>query len=337
MLDTHQNLDERAAAAEDYVQGTFGIALGLKPIAPKSLPNFILDRYRLWQGSLLGQPLLLVAGEGWKPGEGFTADFMRQRDLLRDRMHIPLVVLLLDHAPAAIRRQMVARRIAFLAPGSQFYIPEVLLDIRERTVRARAEPSGTISPTAQLLLLAALLGHQLRESSQTEIAARLKVSIMSVSRALDELEALEIAKGRQVGRQRRLHLLAEGGDLWATVKDKLHSPIRKLRSVHGTIDLKNAPLAGESALAHYTMLGEPRIEQRAIAAARWMEVAEHLEVGTAFEFADDRFELETWSYEPSTLARDGFVDPLSLYLSARYNLDERVAQAADQLLEPFGW
>jgi hypothetical protein len=85
------------------------------------------------------------------------------------------------------------------------------------------------------------------------------------------------------------------------------------------------------------MLGEPRIEQRAIAAARWMEVAEHLEVGTAFEFADDRFELETWSYEPSTLARDGFVDPLSLYLSTRYNLDERVAQAAEQLLEPFGW
>jgi len=337
MLNTRQKLDERAAAAEDYVQGTFGIALGLQPIAPKSLPNFILDRYRLWQGSLLGQPLLLVAGEGWKPGEGFTRDFMRQRELLRDRLGIQLIVLLLAQTTARLRQQMVARKIGFIAPGSQLYIPEALLDVRERTARARAELTGTISPTAQLMLIAALLGQPLDDSSQTELAGHLQVEIMSVSRALDELEALKIVETRHVGRQRKLHLLAQGGDLWASVKDKLHTPVRKVRNIDRVRGLERAPRAGESALAHYTMLGEPRFEQRAIAATQWSKIAARLEDAHSLELIDDPVELETWSYDPTTLARDGFVDPLSLYLSVRYNLDERVAQAADQLLEPFGW
>src|SRR6478672_8110201 len=109
VLDINSELDALAAAAESYVEGAFGLVLGLQPIAPATLPHFILDRYRIWKGSLLGQPMLLVAGKGWKAGEGFTANFIRQRDLLRDRLGGPLVLLLLDHAPAAVRKQMVAR------------------------------------------------------------------------------------------------------------------------------------------------------------------------------------------------------------------------------------
>src|SRR4051794_15806955 len=107
MLDIDPELDALAAAAETHAETAFGSQLGLQPVAPATLPHFILDRYRMWIGSLLGHPMLLVAGKGWKPGEGFTADFVRQRDLLRDRLDVPLVVLLLDHAPSAVRRQLV--------------------------------------------------------------------------------------------------------------------------------------------------------------------------------------------------------------------------------------
>lgn len=337
MLDKDPDFDDPAAAVGAYVQGSFGIALDLKPIDPPNLPHFILDRYRLWEGSLLGQPILIVEGKGWRPGESFTADFLKQRELLRDRLGVQLVVLLLDHAPAAVRKQLVNRRVGFIAPGSQLYIPEALLDLRERTARARAEPAGVISPTAQLILLAVLLGEPLEDTNQTELAARLQVAIMSISRALDELETLGIAKPRHVGRQRRLHLLANGEDLWTSVRDKLQTPVRKVRRIHGTLDDATAPRAGESALARYTMLAEPRIKHRAIAAARWKEFAQHLDELNTFEVEDALTQLETWSYDPTILARNGAVDPLSLYLSVRYNLDERVAQAAEQLLEPFGW
>ena len=337
VLDTNPELDALAAAAESYAESAFGLVLGLQPIAPATLPHFILDRYRLWKGLLLGQPMLLVAGKGWKPGEGFTADFIKQRDLLRDRIGVPLVLLLLDYAPAAVRKQMIARKIGFVAPGSQFYVPEALLNLSERSARARPDRPGIISPTAQLMLLAALQGQQLDDANQTELAARFQVAVMSISRAFDELEALKIGRTVHVGRQRRFHLHVRDGDLWAIVKDKLQSPVRKLRRVYGVLDSEVAPRAGETALAHYTMLGEPRVEHRAIAATHWKKVEHQLHESSAFDFAQPHTVVETWTYDPRLLARGGFVDPLSLYLSVRHSLDERVAQAADQLLESFGW
>jgi DNA-binding MarR family transcriptional regulator len=338
MLDEVQDLDATAAAAEDYLEAAFGITLGLEPVSPANLPHFLLDRYRLWQGSLLGQPMLLAAGKGWKPGEGFTRDFLKQREILRDRLGVPLVILLLEHASAAARKQLVSRKIGFLAPASQLYVPEALLDLRERSARARADHTGLISPTAQLLLLAVLQGEPFEDANQTELAAKLGVAVMSISRALDELDALGIAKARRVGRQRQLHLLARGGELWGAVKDKLQSPVRKLRRVDGILDDETAPRSGESALAHYTMLGEPRAVHRAIAAAHWKDIDKRLAAADrTLEFVDAPIHLETWSYDPAILAKNGVVDPLSLYLSTRHSLDERVAQAAEQLLEPFGW
>ena len=337
MLEGDHTLDTAAEEAEAYLQVAFGVRLGLEAIAPANLPHFLLDRYRLWQGTLLGQDVILAAWKNWRPGMGFTADFVKHREILRRDLGVALVVLLLDHAPAAIRRQMVERRIGFLSPGNQLYIPEALIDLRERGTRPVVEAGEQLTPTAQLLVIAALQGEVQEDDNLTALAGRLHVAIMSMSRALDELEALQLARARHVGRQRRLHLLAQGGDLWRQVKDRLQSPVRKLRRVQRGLEDRLAPRAGESALAHYTMLAAPRVERRAVAATRWKELAPQLDGGAAFDFAGAVTELETWSYDPAPLAQGGVVDRLSLYLSVRDDPDERVAQAAEQLLEPFGW
>ena len=54
-------LEALAEAAEAYVDDTFGERLGLVPVAPTNLPHFIIDRYAIWQGSLNGRTLLLMA------------------------------------------------------------------------------------------------------------------------------------------------------------------------------------------------------------------------------------------------------------------------------------
>jgi len=63
-----------------------------------------------------------------------------------------------------------------------------------------------MSPTTQVVILAALLGHDVNDASLTQLAERYQVAIMSMSRAFDELEALELARPHRVGRQRRLSL-----------------------------------------------------------------------------------------------------------------------------------
>ena len=338
MLDRQTDSGQSALkeAAEAYVQTAFGMRMGLEPVAGAGLAHFLLDRYRIWQGQLNGEPVLLVALRA--PGQGATTEFIKHRELIRRQLGIRLVLLLLEHVPAVVRRQMVERKIGFLAPGAQLYVPEALLDLRERTPTRVVAENEQFGPTTQILVLASLLGENLDDANLTQLANRFQVSVMSMSRTLDELEAHQIAKARHVGRQRRLQFVVRDRELWQAVEGRLQSPVRKVRTVRGNVSDQVAPLAGESALAHYTMLAEPRFPHRAIPAARWKALQRTLELRVGFEFEDtDRVELETWSYDPRVLAKEPVVDRLSLYLSMRDDPDERVAQAAQQLLEPFAW
>ena len=331
-------LEALAEAAEAYVDDTFGERLGLVPVAPTNLPHFIIDRYAIWQGSLNGRTLLLMAiKEILPPGSGATAQYLKHRDLVQRELGAELVLLLLDRAPNAIRRQMVDRKIGFIASGAQLYVPEAFLDLRERAPAFAIASAASISPTTQFLLLAIMQGRGLGDLNLTELADDLGVSIMSISRTLDELEALQLAKAHHVGRQRRLHMLLRGQKLWEAVQAQLQSPVRKVRVVCAQDGEKIGPLAGTSALARYTMLAPPRTETRAILAASWksLAVADTLRPATAFD--DERIEVQTWTYDPRILARNGVIDPLSLYLSVRGSPDERVAQAAEELLERFEW
>lgn len=331
-------LEALAEAAEAYVDDTFGERLGLVPVAPTNLPHFILDRYAIWQGSLNGRTLLLMAiREILPPGSGATAQYLKHRDLVQRELGADLVLLLLDRAPNAIRRQMVDRKIGFIASGAQLYVPEAFLDLRERAPAFAIASAASISPTTQFLLLAIMQGRGLGDLNLTELADDLGVSIMSISRTLDELEALQLAKAHHVGRQRRLHMLLRGQKLWEAVQAQLQSPVRKVRVVYAHDGEKIGPLAGTSALARYTMLAPPRTETRAILAASWKSLAAADTLRPATAFDDERIEVQTWTYDPRILARNGVIDPLSLYLSVRGSPDERVAQAAEELLERFEW
>lgn len=234
---------------------------------------------------------------------------MKHRDLVQRELGADLVLLLLDRAPNAIRRQMVDRKIGFIASGAQLYVPEAFLDLRERAPAFAIASAASISPTTQFLLLAIMQGRGLGDLNLTELADDLGVSIMSISRTLDELEALQLAKAHHVGRQRRLHMLLRGQKLWEAVQAQLQSPVRKVRVVYAQDGEKIGPLAGTSALARYTMLAPPRTETRAILAASWksLAVADTLRPATAFD--DERIEVQTWTYDPRILARNGVIDP----------------------------
>jgi hypothetical protein len=337
MLDEFPDPWMRALAheAEGYARDAFGAHLRLEPIKPLGLPYFLYDRYALWRGELFGRPAIFIVPQSGVVGG--VDEYLKHRDQIRRNLDASLFVLLLKGVPAALRRQLVHKGVAFISPGAQFYVPEALLDLRETYSEELTPPPTQISPTAQVVLLGALLRHQVDDASLTHLADRYQVAVMSMSRALDELEALELAKPHRVGRQRRLNLRYGEGELWRAIREKLQSPVRKTRLVTGNLPLNEAVLAGESALARYTPLTEPRIECRAVPAAVWKRMARHLELQPAWAYQEDRIEVQTWAYDPQVLTDSEVVDPLSLYLSTRQDTDERVAQAAEQLLEPFGW
>lgn len=337
MLDEYPDLRLRAlaSASETYARQAFGAQLHLEPIKPLGLPHFLSDRYALWRGELLDGPAIFIVP--LRGTIGGIDEFLKHRDLLRRHIQARLFVLLLEGVPADLRRRLVEKHVAFISPGTQFFVPEAFVDLRETYSSEPGSLPAQVSPTTQVVILAALLEHDVNDSSLTRLAERYQFAIMSMSRAFDELEALELARPHRVGRQRRLSLRFGGGDLWRAIEGRLQSPVRKSRYVTGNLPMTEAVLAGQSALARYTMLAEPRIECRAVPATAWKRMARHLHLEPAWEYDERRIEVQTWAYDPQVLSDSPLADPLSLYLSTRRDPDERIAQAADNLLEPFGW
>ena len=96
-------------------------------------------------------------------------------------------------------------------------------------------------------------------------------------------------------------------------------------------------LAGQSALARYTMLAEPKIPVIAFSADEWKVRLQQDRILKLTLPEPGGFEIELWKYAPAQFAKEGMVDRLSLYLSLKGNTDERVQSALDALLGGMEW
>lgn len=325
-----------AEKAEAYLRESFGATAHISPEVPAGLPFFIPDQYAFWRAEIFERPCLLMA---LRSASKATADELgRHVQVVKDRSTTPIVVLVFDTLSPSRRQGLLKRRLAFMVPGAQLYVPEALLEFRERAPRAPMHEVEKFSPTSQLVILGALLRQESDAPSATALASRYGVATMSMSRAFDELQAAGVAEALRLGKQRVLKFLSQGRELWEAAAPRLQSPVRKVRTV-GIPYPENFPgrVAGESALASYTLLARPRVQRLAVASANWNQlVRDHgLIAREPGDPAGD--EIETWSYDPAALTTDLVVDRLSLHLSTRDHPDERVAQAAEQLLETMPW
>ena len=117
----------------------------------------------------------------------------------------------------------------------------------------------------------------------------------------------------------------------------LRTPVRRTEWVDGPLvkDL-DAPAAGLSALAFYSMLTEPAQPIHAATAVQWKR-AQKTGVRRELVPAAGAVQWQIWSYPPSLLDDSQVVDPLSLTLSLKGDPDDRVRQALDELPDQFPW
>jgi hypothetical protein len=341
MLET---IDDRWAeklrrTAEGYARDAFDVGLTLEPVQLSALPYYIADRYRLWRGEMFGRACLFMGVRPAENPEGL-GELARHREVVLKQSPANLLILLLEGLTPRRRKKLIADRIAFMVPGAQLFIPELLLELRDGRV-AKApmmRAPERFSPTAQLVVIAALLQQEVAGANATMLARRFGVAVMSMGRAFDELQAAGIADASRVGRERTLHMKAEGQALWRDVERYLQSPVRKVRRVVIPYPERFPGLvAGESALARYTALAPPRVQTLAVAGADWNRLVREFDLRDAEPGYGEGDDVQTWTYDPAVLAERQVVDRLSLYLSVRDHSDERVAQAAEQLLESLPW
>ncbi|VFU17735.1 conserved protein of unknown function (plasmid) [Methylocella tundrae] len=332
LTDSEKTLLASAASYVEHVLQTPLIVDG--PAASAKLPAFLTQRYVLVDGEILGRPCILMLGTGLH--DDTPATIAKHRDLLRRQSPGRAVILVTERLSNHNRHRLISQHVPFIVPGNQLFVPELGADLREHFRSERDTPGDGLTPTAQLIVLAALMGRIGPETTPSELASQFRYSAMSMSRAITELEAFELAETEVAGRFRHLRFTVPREALWSRARPHLRTPVRKRRRVRRPPQGLALPLAGETALAEKTDLSFPRVETRAMAASEWKALATRYELDQPVSWDEPVIELETWTYDPLLLGDDKLVDTISLYLSLPDSTDDRIEAAKDALLRQVG-
>ena len=227
--------------------------------------------------------------------------------------------------------------IPFVVPGSQLFLPAAMMDLRERFSPPKPGKGKRFTPTAQCLVLYHLQRASLEGLPLKEIAQKIGYSPIMLTKVKDELEAAELSRSSRQGRSITLQFPQHGRELWEQAQPYLASPARKTHWLRWHQPGKPALAAGLTALSRLTAIADDRLPTFAMASEAFQA---SLEKGVFHgcdgpEEADVR--MESWSYDPLLLGAAQGVDPLSLFLSLRDSLDERVQQQLAALLTQVSW
>lgn len=300
----------------------------------RRLPLFLGQLYEPMRATVFGRPMhLMVAVKGQHP----TPAELETHSKLVGRHLGPDVAFVLDGLPSYARNRLLKRRIPFIVPNRQMFLPGVIIDLREvHGEPTHQEPGVPLSMPAQLLLLRHLqnhIGHQ--PLALHEWAADLQYSKMSMTRAHRELLNAGLVEEAPPGKTVAVRFAAEGCALWERALPLLRNPIQK----EGHFRLRNAHPewgfdAGLTALAHYTDLAEGPERMLAI----WRLSKTQTEAEPVPDRDTGTVVIQRWRYSPAILADDRrTVDRLSLYLSLRDSADERIQSALSRMLEGVKW
>ena len=321
-----------------YLKEVLGIeATGVKPWArANELPYFLRDVFQFSELELLGQPVVLAIGRvEVKQSLSEVRIWLDKVKALAGQR----VVYVTDALASYDRRRLIEQKVPFIVPGNQLYLPDLGLDLREYFRQRVPATEAALSPSAQAMLIVALLRRPWQSDWQpSKVAVALGYTPMTLSRAVKELTAGGLATVYTVGRARWLRMELPPEQLWDHAKPLLRTPVRRTVwvDVHGIVAHQPSRIAGLSALARYSMLTEPKWPVYALTAADW-KAATDAGVRELPEPEAGAQEWQLWSYSPALVPDANTVDPLSLTLSLQENADDRIQLALDELKRQLPW
>ncbi len=299
------------------------------------LPFYLQDPYIFNQIELLGKPCLLMI---CRAINSETPAVIRKHWEVVSSRYSGDVVYVVGSISSFNRKRLIEQRVPFLVPGNQLYLPMLGIDLREHFKQNKKPDKQWLSAAAQVLVLRELLGRDASALPAKELAELLGYSAMTLTRAINELIDRGLATAEMVGREKRLKFSNNGHELWEKSKPYIRSPIKKHiliaeHSYRSLVDCAEVKVAGESALAEYSMVASPKNRVMAVNASEWPGIQKLIGLEERDDLDLDCIQIELWRYSPASITMDELVDPLSLWLSLEHTNDERIQIARDELLE----
>ena len=207
-----------------YLQEVLGIdASRVKPWArANELPYFLRDVFQFSELELLGHPVVLAIGRG--EAKQSLSDVRTWLDKVKALAGQPAVYVT-DALASYERRRLIEQNVPFIVPGNQLYLPDLGLDLREYFRQRTPATEAALSPSAQAMLITALLRQPWQPDWQpSRVAAALGYTPMTLSRAVKELTAAGLAAVHTVGRSRWLRMDLPPEQVWERAKPALRTP-----------------------------------------------------------------------------------------------------------------
>lgn len=226
------------------------------------------------------------------------------------------------------RLRLLGRKIPFIVPGRQLYLPFINTILSDVGVK-KVKEFSSLGVVAQMLLLASL-NLQKRTFSIAEAVRLTGYTRISVMKAFDELEYFGLAMRDRA--TRHLVFREDRRALFDEARSLLKNPCRRRISLEFLPDDLAVIKSGIDALSDISMIAPGDCREYAVLSSEALKRKDLVEVPR--ESASVRLEL--WSYRPAFLYGDR-IDPLSLCLSLSDETDDRVQGEVEEVLEGFKW
>lgn len=249
-----------------------------------------------------------------------------------------LIVVLSNNVSDYFKDKLIKNEINFIIPGKMIYVPFLGIvyseKLQSRFLTKIRNKSSYMKPTTQALFLQLVASNDLSRTAK-DFSILLNVSIMSISRAFEDLKNFDLFTDSDNYYVREYKLRYLGAELWQMGKKYLTNPIKKRIFVkEDSLDnqlVKELIVSGESALAMSSMLNPPSQKVYGITSKRFKKYEGSLEI---IPFAEsDSIMIEVWRHELPY--NNKVLHPLGIAAVLMGDQDERIEQQVDLMINEY--
>lgn len=319
-------MNKLTSRVADYCKKMSGQELQIETLSRQllgKLPVAITGAYSCYGAVLMGVPVILLEVRN----NDSTPKQLQKHQQLVTRHIGQHAVFVMDSIASYRISRMIEARVNFIIPDKLLYVPSLMLNLKE--VKDGRNLDDEMMPgMAQCVLLYHLQREDLNGWTTRNLAEKFCTSYASMNRALRWLKLKELVNFDGI-KEKALVVPEKRKYLWEKALPLMVSPVERM--LYTDEDLVMQPMAGESGLEYYTMIATPERLCRAVS-KRWAQ-----EKNALLNKYDGETMVEIWRYDPSLLAINGVVDPLSLYLCMRTSDDERIRIELKNLMGSIEW
>ena len=320
---------------QDYLEQALACHVALSLIEQNDFPFFVRKAFSFYAGKLFENEVFFLVAQT----ANCTIKEIESTVFMFGEKISPKVILVFENMTRRERLGLVKRRISFIVPGTQMFLPWLGIDFSERIKEQRTQVSPKLRPIAQEILIE-YLSDSLNpvQWPLSGLAEYMGYSSMGALRAVNQLEELNLCKVESDGYRKTVHFDIDKETLWKHALPYLRSPVKKMLSVENDsiLQQEECPYAGEYALAQYSDLAVSR-PCYAVYEKAYNDLLKNGKIHLADPLDEGVADIQIWRYHTSREAEGDTVDLLSLELSFQGTADPRIKGALEQMKEQKVW